>query len=82
MVNPYAVKQTKELDDNNQSKTDFKDPKVIAKLVIDGRYSIPYMPEGVYADLRVVSADRMRIRNEIGQIKNRFARWFSIYFPE
>ena len=82
MVNPYAVKQTKELDDNNQSKTDSKDPKVIAKLVIDGRYSIPYMPEGVYADLRVVSADRMRIRNEIGQIKNRFARWFSIYFPE
>ena len=82
MVNPYAVKQTKELDDNNQSKTDFKDPKVIAKLVIDGRYSIPYMSEGVYADLRVVSADRMRIRNEIGQIKNRFARWFSIYFPE
>ena len=82
MVNPYAVKQTKELDDNNQSKTDSKDPKVIAKFVIDGRYSIPYMPEGVYADLRVVSADRMRIRNEIGQIKNRFARWFSIYFPE
>lgn len=38
MVNPYAVKQTKELDDNSQSKNDNKDPKVIAKLVIEGRY--------------------------------------------
>ena len=82
MVNPYAVKQSKELDDNSQSKTDYKDPKVIAKLVIDGRYSIPYIPEGVYADLRVVSANRTRIQSEIGQIKNRMARWFSIYFPE
>lgn len=82
MVNPYAVKRSKELDDNNQSKTDYKDPKVIAKLVLDGRYSIPYMPEGVYADLRVVSANRTRIQSEIGQIKNRMARWFSIYFPE
>lgn len=35
MVNPYAVKQTKELDDNSQSKNDRKDPKVIAKLVTE-----------------------------------------------
>ena len=45
MVNPYAVKQSKELDDNNQTKNDAKDPSVIAKLVIDGRYSIPYVPQ-------------------------------------
>ena len=42
MVNPYAVKQTKELDDNSQSKNDRKDPMVIAKLVTEGRYSVPY----------------------------------------
>ena len=82
MVNPYAVKQSKELDDNSQSKTDQKDPKVIAKLVLDGRYSIPYVPEGVYADLRIVSGNRYRIQREITQIKNRMSRWFSIYFPE
>lgn len=82
MVNPYAVKQTKELDDNDPTKNDGKDPKVIAKLVLDGRYSIPYVPTGVYADLRILSADRQRIVKEIGQIKNRFARWFAIYFPE
>ena len=82
MVNPYAVKQSKELDDNSQSKNDRKDPKVIAKLVIDGRYSAPYTPDGVYADLRVLITNRLRLVREITQIKNRFARWFAIYFPE
>ena len=43
IVNPYHVKQSKELDDNLQTKNDSKDPKVIAKLVIDGRYSFPYI---------------------------------------
>ena len=82
MVNPYAVKQSKELDDNSQSKNDRKDPKVIAKLVIDGRYSEPYTPDGVYADLRVMVVNRKRLVREMTQIKNRFARWFAIYFPE
>ena len=82
MVNPYAVKQTKELDDNSQSKNDNKDPKVIAKLVIEGRYSAPYTPDGVDADLRIMVANRKRLIREITQIKNRFARWFAIYFPE
>ena len=52
----------KELDDNSPKKTDLKDPKTIAKLVVDGRYSYPYLPEGIYADLReaVSSRDRMR----------------------
>ncbi len=81
MVNPYAVKQTKELDDNSQSKNDRKDPKVIAKLVTEGRYSAPYTPDGVYADLRIMVANRKRLIREMTQIKNRFARWFAIYFP-
>ena len=37
-VNPYAVKQTKELEDNSQRKDDLKDPKLIANLVKDGNY--------------------------------------------
>ncbi|MCI8770005.1 MAG: IS110 family transposase [Lachnospiraceae bacterium] len=45
----YAVKQNKELNDSNQSKNDRKDPKVIAKLVTEGQYSLPYTPKGVYA---------------------------------
>ena len=48
----FSVKKIKELDDNSPKKTDSKDPKTIAKLVVDGRYSIPYMPEGIYAEIR------------------------------
>lgn len=39
LVNPFHVKRSKELDDNSPTKNDRKDPKTIAKLVIDGRYS-------------------------------------------
>lgn len=82
LVNPYHVKQSKEMDDNSQTKNDRKDPKVIAKLVIEGRYSVPYSPKGVYADLRILTANRQRIMNELTACKNRICRWFSIYFPE
>ena len=51
LVNPHHVKKSKELDDNNPTKNDRKDPKVIAGLVREGRYMIPYLPDGVYADL-------------------------------
>lgn len=82
LVNPHHVKKSKELDDNSQSKNDRKDPKVIAGLVKDGRYSHPYIPEGVYAELRTASNLRFRIESELTSVKNRLARWISIYFPE
>ena len=76
------VKRTKELDDNHPSKTDLKDPKTIAKLVIEGRYLEPYIPEDIYAELRVMNNNRMRVQKELNAIRNRIARWFVIYFPE
>ena len=53
-VNLMHVKKTKELDDNNQTKTDKKDAKIIAQLVKDARYSIPNLLEGNYEELRNV----------------------------
>ena len=82
LVNPHHVKKSKELDDNSQSKNDRKDPKVIAGLVKDGRFTDPYIPEGVYAELRNASNLRFRLDSEMTSIKNRLARWFAIYFPE
>ena len=41
-VNPYAVKQSKEIEDNSQLKDDRKDPKLIANLVKDGNYGREY----------------------------------------
>lgn len=82
MVNPYHVKQTKELDDNSPTKNDKKDPKTIAKLVIEGRFSFPYIPKEVYAELRIAVGCRDKVVKEIGRIKNSISRWLSIYFPE
>ena len=49
-VNPFHVKNAKELDDNDPSKNDRKDPKGIAGLVNEGRFSYPYIPEGCMRD--------------------------------
>lgn len=82
LVNPFHVKRSKELDDNHPGKTDSKDPKTIAKLVIEGRYNEPYIPEGVYAELRITTSCRLRIIKELNGVKNRIQRWIKIYFPE
>ena len=82
LVNPHHVKKSKELDDNNPTKNDRKDPKVIEGLVKEGRYMIPYLREGVYADLRTASNMRFQIQSELTRIQNRISRWFNIYFPE
>lgn len=82
LVNPYHVKRSKELDDNSPTKTDVKDPKTIAKLVIDGRYSEPYIAEKVYAEIRILNEIRMSLTKEKIIIKNKVERWIKIYFPE
>lgn len=81
-VNPHHVKKSKELDDNNPNKNDRKDPKTIAALVNEGRFSHPYIPTGIYAEIRSLSNLRFQAQEEITRIKNRIARWFAIYFPE
>ena len=81
-VNPYAVKQTKELEDNSQRKDDRKDPKLIANLVKDGNYGMPYLPEGVYAELRRLSMLRDQLTEDRVRNTNRLHREMKIYFPE
>jgi transposase len=82
IVAPQHVKHSKEMDDNTQRKDDRKDPRVIAKLVTEGRYSIPYLPEGPYAELRVLYDRRCELAEQQTRVLNRIARWFDIYFPE
>ena len=50
--------------------------------MVDGRYSIPYIPEGVYAELRQAISSRDRIVKEQNALTNRIKRWLKIYFPE
>ena len=43
---------------------------------------IPYLPDGVDADLRTASNIRFQLQTELTRIQNRISRWFNIYFPE
>jgi transposase len=82
LVNPHHVKRTKELDDNSQTKNDRKDPNTIAKLVIQGRYSTPYIPEGIYSDLRIAVDMRENLNKNLIKVKNKTTQWLDKYFPE
>lgn len=81
-VNPYAVKQTKEVEDNSQLKDDTKDPKLIANLVKDGNFGMPYLPEKLYAELRRLSMFRDQLNEDRIRAINRMHREMKIYFPE
>ena len=81
-VNPYAVKQSKEIEDNSQRKDDRKDPKLIANLVKDGNYGMPYLPESLYADMRRLSMFRDQLTEDRIRNINRLHRELKIYFPE
>jgi len=82
LVNPMHVKKSKELDDNSPTKNDTKDARVIAQLVKDGRYSVPNLLDGIYAELR----EGIKLRDQLtkqmiiteGRIQNHIQR----YFPE
>ena len=81
-VNPYHTKQAKELDDNSQTKSDKKDALTIAHLVRDGRYFDVYLPEGAYAELRILCNERKRLQKQINRANNVIVAVIDEYFPE
>ena len=81
-VNPYHVKNSKEFDDNCQTKSDKKDCMTIARLIKDARYFEPYLPEGVWAELRNLSNTRAEIVRKQNAVKNRLVATMDEYFPE
>ena len=81
-VNPFHVKQMKELDDNTQTKSDKKDALVIARLIRDGRFFEIYLPEERYAELRILR----RYREQASVARKRLICNLKVlldeYFPE
>lgn len=55
---------------------------MIAKLVKDGRYSVPHIPEGVYAELRHGMNLRERLSQDMTRIQGRIQNWLDRFFPE
>ncbi|MDR0302109.1 MAG: IS110 family transposase [Treponema sp.] len=81
-VNPYHTKKAKELDDNSPTASDKKDAITIARLVKDGRYFEPYLPEEVYAELRILTNIRHGILKRKSAAKNNITAVLDEYFPE
>jgi len=81
-VNPYHTKKAKELDDNSPTANDKKDAITIARLVKDGRYFEPYLPEEVYAELRVLTNIRHGLLKRNSSAKNNITVVLDEYFPE
>ncbi|BFH16712.1 IS110 family transposase [Paenibacillus melissococcoides] len=82
VVNPHHVNKSKELEDNSQTKSDYKDAKVIADLIRNGKYSEPKLPTKEYADLRILMNLREKVSASLTQVKGRIGHWFDRFFPE
>lgn len=82
IVNPHHVHKSKELEDNSPTKNDYKDAKVIADLVRNGKYSEPKFPTRIYADLRILMNLREKIMVNLGQVQRRVQNWQDRFFPE
>uniref|UniRef100_UPI000471F96F IS110 family transposase n=1 Tax=Paenibacillus zanthoxyli TaxID=369399 RepID=UPI000471F96F len=82
VVNPHHVNRTKELEDNSQTKSDYKDAKVIADLIRNGKYSEPHLPTKEYAELRILMNFREKVMVNLNQVKARVGNWLDRYFPE
>ena len=82
LVNPMHVKKSKELDDNSPTKNDTKDARVIAQLIKDGRYSVPNLLDGIYADFREAIKLRDQLTKQLTIIDGRVQNNLQRYFPE
>ena len=82
LVNPFSVNRSKELDDNSPEKDDQKDPKTIVGLIKDGRFCDPYVPEGIYAEIREAQNCRDQIMKQHVRLSNQIQGWLQEYFPE
>ena len=81
-VNPYHTKKAKELNDNSQTKSDLKDTLTIALSVKDGRFFNPYLPQDIYAELRVPANTRVSVMKRLMSVKNTVTAILDEYFPE
>ena len=81
-VNPYHVKQARELDDNSPTKSDPKDALIIAHLIREGRYFDMYLPEAEYAEMRILNGERQRLMKQVSRANNIIVAVMDEFFPE
>lgn len=81
-VNPMHTKRLKELDGNSPNKTDQKDPRVIADIIMLGRSLTVIIPRGAAAELRGLVSARNRILVDLGRKYNQVEGLVFTLFPE
>ena len=81
-VNPMHTKRLKELNGNSPSKTDYKDPKVIADIVELGHALTVIIPEGAAACLRRLIHARERAIQRRTALFNQLQDMVFLIFPE
>lgn len=81
-INPKHTKRVKELEDNSPNKTDKKDPRVIANILLLGKAMGIVTPEGHKADLRYLIHTREGIMDERNRLLNQLEGLLAAYFPE
>jgi transposase len=81
-VNPKHTKRTKEVTDNSPNKTDQKDPRVIANLILFGNGLTVNIAEGRIQALRNYIYNREAILEDQTRLINRLESLLAVNFPE
>jgi transposase len=81
-VNPMHTKRVKEINDNSPLKTDDKDPRVLADIILLGHSLSIVIPEGDAAYLRRLNNSRERHVGERTALLNQIQQLVFLLFPE
>lgn len=81
-TNPMHTKRLKELTGNSPEKSDRKDPRVIADIIMLGHALSVIIPEGASAELRQLTHARERALKDQTADKNRLHDRMYVLFPE
>ncbi len=81
-INPMHTKRLKELSDNSPNKTDQKDPRVIADILMLGYGLTTIIAEDKTAELREQVKSRENRLEDINRVKNRIEGLLAKHFPE
>ena len=81
-VNPMHTNRVKELNGNSPNKTDRKDPRVIADIMMLGHALSVVVPSGAAAELRCLVHARERARARRTVVCNQLHALVYVIFPE
>jgi transposase len=84
LINSSHVKRYKEIEDNTPNKNDYKDSRIISKLLFDrkGLHANIYNDVGIYSEIKSAFDCRSRIVEDVKREKSLIRTLIERYFPE